>query len=453
MAKDTKKEKLEAAREKRETQKKERADSGKSQAELIAEYRQKMQTGIREVTKALEVTTLGFEAPKGTRGAVESGSLVVDLTTGGGFPKHRMTTVAGWSGSGKTTLLTKSEGIQLKKGLITHHADLEGAVDYTWMLRSGTDMNEYLGEKAKGSKAGKPQTMYYIPDFPSGDSSFRYMNRVLDKAVESGAADLPFLANVFYQDSLQACIPESLLENDEKGSSPDLAILLSRMIPMIRLKLKAANSAYIAVSQLRENPRAMFGSPEYEPGGNAPEFYADLKLRLERISKPKTFDFKNPHRLIPKEDGLIKAQAIHIENNPDGTIDEYFYTQVKTTKNRVFPPLKTTYFRMWVSENGGAGRGIDPVWDVIRFFEEIGALVVESRKEILFRGKPYTYFDLKEQILGPKPKEEEEWKDPMKSELYLEARSLLESGEAFERYFSRLRGDGGEIGTPDKEEA
>src|SRR4051812_23665454 len=122
MAQGTKKQKLEAARDKREKGKEDRTKQ--SQQELIKEFRQKMQAGINKIAKDLEVQPIGFEAPKGSRGAVESGSLTVDLVTGGGFPKHRMTTAAGWTGAGKTTLIAKSEGIQLKKGLITHHLDL-----------------------------------------------------------------------------------------------------------------------------------------------------------------------------------------------------------------------------------------------------------------------------------------------------------------------------------------
>jgi recombination protein RecA len=786
----TKKEKAESAREERSKAREKNAS--KAQADLIKEYRAKMQASINQITKKLDCKAMGFEPPQGTNGAVSTGVLCVDLITGGGFPKHRMSTVAGDSGAGKSTLVGKSEGTALQTGLICHHLDLEGAADYTWMLKNGTDMNLYLG------KRGQPKTLYYIPDLPSGDASFRYMSRVLDEAIANGAEDLPFLSNIFYQDSIPACIPESMLENDEKGNSPDLAVLTSREIPRVRMKLKKANAAYVAINQIRENPRAMFGclhgdtrirfvdgrvlkirdivnqkiegdiwsfdeksqtlvpkkilnwfnngyssrehwvsirteslgsqrghyditvtrnhkmltpsgewveaaslkvgdnlvsqyedringtlrsfllgmavgdsslhekynrgaltlcnreqpeylewkvdkltkagiefkqygdhvfiskpradfeilrrettrrnplkvldqmtplsmalwfmddgcyhgntpfyknekpyfkhdgflsfkrlredpttlagiekffnqmgysgslsseggylfsaegfrklsqdispfvppcmsykllpehrnnyqdfdlsfdvkqkvvpvkilwvreisdkkskslgkfdleiegthnyvacsqyggvvvhnSPIYEPGGNAPTFYADLKLWLTRTGKAKALDFKGEHKITPKDSKLFKAMGVSIEQNPDGTEDRYFYTHVKTVKNRVFPPLKETYFRMWIEENGGVGRGIDPVWDVIRFFEEIGMLTFESMKEVVLKGQIYDYYDLKKEILS-------------KPDLYEEARSLLDSGKAFDLYFNRLRGGGLEVGNPDQED-
>lgn len=227
------------------------------------EFLAKMQTGINQVTKNLKVSPVGLEAPQGRNGALSSGSLLVDLITGGGWPKHRMTTIAGPSGVGKSTLIIRSEGIALSQGIICHHLDLEGAADDSWAKANNLDMNRYMGAR------GKPKTLYYIPDFDSGDDAFRYMSRICDLAEKAGAGELDYVANVFFHDSLPASVPESLLENDEAGAAPRLALMLSEKIPMVRMKLKKANAAYVAINQIKLNPRAMFGC-----------LHGDTKVRL-----------------------------------------------------------------------------------------------------------------------------------------------------------------------------
>jgi RecA/RadA recombinase len=404
------------------------AKAKKEQEEAILAFRTKMQTSTNAIMKAkgVDCSAVGFDAPQGTNGALSTGVLCLDLTTGGGFPKHRMTTIAGDSGTGKSTVVQKAEGLALRSGLICHHLDLEGSADWQWMLQNGTDMNLFMG------KRGQPKTLYYVADLPSGDASFRYMARTMDEAIKHGAELLPIFSGVYFHDSLPACIPESLLENDEKGSSPDLAILLSKEIPRIRIKLRTANAVYVAVNQIRENPRAKFGKPEYEPGGNAPTFYADMKLWFTRTGKAKNVtNYKKDHALAPKDTTMFREQGISIEKNPDGTEDRYFYTSFKTVKNRVFPPFKQSYFRVWTEENGAVGRGIDPVFDVIRFFEEVGMCQFNAMDEVILKGQVYNYFDLKQEILA-------------KPDLYEEAQSLLQSGKAFELYFNRLSGGASE---------
>jgi RecA/RadA recombinase len=407
--------------------------SSKDQAELIKSFRSKMQSGLNKIQKDLDVKAVGLEPPKGTNGAVDTGVLCLNLILGGGYPKHRMTTLIGDSGTGKTTLLGKSEGRMLANGIICHHEDLEGAVDYDWYLKNGTDFNLYLG------KRGQPKTLHYIPDFASGNDGFRYISRSLDDAIKFGARDLPFLSGVYYVDSFTACMPESMQENDEKGSSPDHAILLSNELKRIRIKLKRGNASVVGVSQLRINPRCQFGNPEYEPGGNAIVYYPDVRLSLERNSKAKMVSFDKmdkDHPFTPKDTKLFRENGIVIEENPNGTTDAYTYVLAKSIKNRVFPPWKKTYFRIWANENGGMGRGIDPVWDVIRFMEEIGMAETHSKSEVFIKGQAFDYYDLKQEILS-------------KPDLRLECEELLSTGKAFEMYFDRISKRGGTVGTPD----
>lgn len=391
----------------------------------LLEFRRKQQSAAKAHLKSLKANAMGMEPPTGTNGAVSTNVLCVDLITGGGFPKHRMSTVSGDSGAGKTTLIQSSMGPALASGSTVHYKDFEGAADYSWALRNGTDFNKYLGDKKN------PKTLYYIPDFTSGEDGFRYMSRTMDdtiKLLEKMGPDfvLPFHAGIYYTDSIAAMVPEELLDNDEVGSKPMLAALLSSKLPLVRAKLKKSQSAYIAINQLRENPRARFGNPLYEPGGNAPTFYADMKLWMTCVPKPKDILLKNAHKIVPTDTSHFKAMGVNQEHNPDGTIDQYRYTHLKTVKNRVFSPLKETYMRIWIADASGIGQGIDPVFDTIRFYEEIGLCAFESKKEVYLKGKSYDYFDLKAEILTHPDLREEGFE-------------LLRSGKAFELYFQRLQ--------------
>lgn len=399
-------------------------------------FRRAMQSAANKNAKDLKAHPLTMEAPKGTNGAITTGVLCVDLITGGGFPKNRMTTVSGESGAGKTTLIQSSMGPELAKGVTVHYEDFEGAADHGWMLKNGTDINKYLGD------AKNPRQLYYIPDFTSGEDGFRYMSRNMDEAIKlfekNPDLKLPFHSGLYYTDSLAAMVPEELLENDEMGSKPVLAALLSSKIPLVRSKLVKSHSAWIAVNQLRENPRARFGNPMYEPGGNAPTFYADMKLWMTCVTKPKTVALDDAHPIIPDDTKFFKAGGLNLEQNADGSIDQYRYTHIKTVKNRVFSPLKETYMRIWIADANGQGQGIDPVFDTLRFYEEIGLCQFNSKDDVVLKGITYDYFDLKAEILT-------------NTDLREEAYALLNSGKAFEMYFDRIGGKQIELPKPDAE--
>lgn len=404
----------------------------KEEKDTFKKFQKAMSEKIRAIQKGLDVKSLNLDPHVGTNGALSTGSVVVDLNIGGGFPAKRMSTIAGATGTAKTTMVLKSLGLALKRGIFCHHEDLEGSADPEWALRNGLEADKYLGKKK-----GTLKLLEYIRDFDSGDDAFRYIQRIQDAAIDLGASVFPEIANAFFQDSIPACVPEAYLDNDEAGMSPRLAIMLSQTgLPPVRMKLNKSNSVYVAINQIKLNPRVQFGgSPEYEPGGSAVGYYADVKLRFHRSGNPKRVDGSDGrHGISPKESekGLYKEGNISIENNPDGSEDRYFYVHVKSTKNRVFPPQKQTYFRVWTEHNGSAGGGIDPVWDVLRFFEEIGRLQFPDKSEVIFDGKPFTYWDLKKEILSS-------------NALLEECYELMKTGKAFELYFNRIGG-----GAPDE---
>lgn len=398
----------------------------KSKAEdLAVEFHKKMQASAVKHTKALKVSIESLEPRKGRDGAVPTNMLCVDLITGGGFPLHRMSTVSGDTGAGKTTLIQASMGPQLQKGIRVNYNDMEGAADHSWMLHNGCDMNKYI----------KNKTLDYIKKWHSGDDAFRYMHRMMEDADKAGASKLPFLAGLYYYDSIPAGSPEARVENDQHGSAPLLAQMLSEFIPMVRGALYRSNSSFVAVNQIRENPRQKMGNPEYEPGGNAPDFYADMKLWMKCVGKPKDLKLEEDHALVPTDTKYFKAGGINLELNPDGSIDKYRYTHVKTTKNRIHTPGLETYIRIWLADSTGKGQGFDQVWDTLRFYEEIGMCRFLSKDEVWLAPEPgakmvrWNYFDLKAEIL-------------VHPDLREQGAKLMDNGKAFEMYFERIKNSG-----------
>jgi RecA/RadA recombinase len=365
----------------------------------------------------------------GRNGATPTSSLCVDLITGGGIPKHRLTTISGLEGSGKTTLMQSVMANQVQKPTLVHYADFEGAADGSWMKNgTGVDFSAYEGK-----------TFFPLLDMPTGDDFFRYIIRLMDESMKLGVTDFPEATHLFCLDSVPSLVPESLIENDEKGDKPYIALMLGKWLPSVRAKLKPSNSTMIAINQIRQKIRLSHPkeNPQYEPGGNTIRFLADLKIRIDAV-KCKHVGSKEDHSLIEKDGVAFYKNELMCETNPDGTIDSYAYRRVKTGKNRVFPSMKETFIRICTSHHGGEGIGIDPVFDTLYFFEEIGRLTWTNKKNVQLDGKPFAYFDLKAEIERPN------------SELRQEALALMDSGKAFEPYFARL---GNNLGKVTSEEA
>jgi len=413
----------------------------KTEAQIKAEKKQqealdKLAAFTKKNAKDLGVSVTSdlVSQREGRNGAIPTASLCADLIMGGGIPRHRLVVVSGMEGTCKTTIMQGAIANQLALGGMVHYGDFEGAADGTWIKNStGVDLSDYEGGK------DKRQTFYPLFDFQNAEDYFRYINRLLEETVNLGLQDLPGVTHLFTGDSIAAMIPEDLVEDDDKGSKPYVALLMAKWLPTIRSRLKRANSSMILINQIRQKIRLKnpYENPDYEPGGNTPRFMADIRLRAEVI-QPKHIN-GNKHFLIHEKNATPRAGGVWHEVNPDGSTDQYVYRKIRTLKNRVFPPFKETYVRICISRQGGEGTGIDPVFDVLHFFEEIGELRWHGPNELDLKGQVFTYQDLKQEILT-------------KPDLRQEADDLMNSNGAYEKYHERFGKAGKDIGKPTSED-
>jgi recombination protein RecA len=82
-------------------------------------------------------------------------------------------------------------------------------------------------------------------------------------------------------DSLAAMIPQ--IEVDDPLEQMQMAPVARMMSKGLRkMTFKNKGSLIIFINQLRENPGAKYGNPEYTPGGRALKFYSSVRLDVRR---------------------------------------------------------------------------------------------------------------------------------------------------------------------------
>ena len=117
-------------------------------------------------------------------------------------------------------------------------------------------------------------------------------------------------------------------------------------------------------------------SPDYEPCGDALKFFSSIRLKLSQ-SKPKLGDADHPFLQKEFSGALPKQGGVWEEPHYDASLkqigmDRYIYTAVRTEKNKVYNPYKTTWMRIQFEQDGSTGQGLDPVFDTFTFLSELG---------------------------------------------------------------------------------
>lgn len=188
----------------------------------------------------------------------KTGSINLDIITGGGWGRGRMHELYGPESSGKTTLCIMSM-IETQKAMgRVVFVDAEHAFDRTYAEKLGLDMSRVTISQ---------------PD--NGEMALD----IVDMLISSGHVDLCVV------DSIAALTPKAELEGEMGDSQMGLhARLMSKALRKLTATVNRTGTVLIFTNQLRSKIGVVYGNPEVTTGGNAMKFYASIRVDM-RASK------------------------------------------------------------------------------------------------------------------------------------------------------------------------
>jgi recombination protein RecA len=245
-----------------------------------------------------------------------TGSIGLDIITGGGWGRGRMVELYGPESSGKTTICIHSM-IQAQRDNPDKKVafiDAEHAFDRNYAEHLGLDMSQVIISQ---------------PD--NGEQALE----IAEALIASGKI------SVCVVDSVAALTPKAEIEGEMGDSKMGLhARLMSQACRKLTGVVSRTDTVMLWTNQIRMKIGVMFGSPETVPGGEALKFYASTRVDVRR-SKGDT-----------DSDG-------HVINSK---------VKVKTIKNKLAAPFQITEFDIIF------GEGIDKTSEVLAIGENIGVI-------------------------------------------------------------------------------
>lgn len=328
------------------------------------------------------------------KGAVSFGSLSIDLVTGGGIPPGRETTIAGPSMSGKSTLMYQASAGAMHAGIPILYMDHESSADAKYLTALGMDLEQASGEG-----------LFFYSTPVTGEDTYRYIHQMLDVFPDKNTSDFMPPQAIVCIDSFAAMIPEAVDEDPEKNAQmAAVAKIHAWGQPLIKAKLHKKNVALVGTNQLRKKPGVVYGSPEYEPGGEALTFYADLKLQIRGKGKPV----------------LERGRSLRQSN-------------VNVSKNKQFPPW------MKIEDEHklqiAFGYGFDRFYDGLAFLKLTGQIEFQRGKS---GGWQIKGFDHYKPLANKLLQTDDLVVELFKNEFRKAALAQMTSGNAFERLFDTL---------------
>lgn len=341
-------------------------------------------------------------------------SLAIDLVLGGGITAGGWYTFVGGEQSSKSTLANSTMAMAVNSSIpIVSMWDYEGSTDAEYLAnilksnRIDANVEDVFGirDPKTGKWLVKPRVRYYsetvaekffdylaklerlLPDVRKiGDDWFYiYENTKPNKSIVGSKYDKSYFSKtgkfrvpapngnlqaLVICDSYPAMLPEKMDTDDPSNAMAMQARMFSEQMKRVKGRMKAKRIAVIGINQLRQKPAVMFGSPEYEPGGEALKFYSDCRIRLASRA------------LSAVVNGGKGYEETEDSYNGEGE-DTYRYVHARAIKNKLSVPNLECFLRIWITDADGAAMGIDPVFDTFQYLEMTGQISGPRKKMVL----------------------------------------------------------------------
>ena len=191
-----------------------------------------------------------------------SGMMGMDYPLYGGLPYGRLVVYAGLEHSGKTTGACAELAAYQRENpdKMCLYVDVEHSLDIPFQtLMNGIDQDKM---------------MYFNPEGMSGD-------QILEAILEMEDTDD---IGMIILDSIPAMRSQSEMESEftkDMGMRGNMAKALHKFCPAMCDKLSRNGNIMIMINQVRVRGQTFTGAPIYgEPGGDAPRYYASVKVRF-----------------------------------------------------------------------------------------------------------------------------------------------------------------------------
>jgi len=201
---------------------------------------------------------------------VPTGMFELDLALAGGFPRGKCTIIYGPESSGKTNivLLAIAQHQRIWPDKTNIFFDVENSFDPTWARKMGVDVSKLIVIRPSYAEqlVDMAESLLYTED--CGIVAIDSLAALITTQESDSSAEK---ANVggsgLVTGKLVRKTTKALGEAEKEGRQPTL----------------------IYINQIRHKIGVMFGNPETQPGGNAPQYQAALRLRVygKNITDPK----------------------------------------------------------------------------------------------------------------------------------------------------------------------
>ncbi len=275
-----------------------------------------LQAALDQINKSIGKGTVyeyrNFEGEERER--IPTGTLTGDIITGGGWVRGLMNYVSGGFSASKSTLCALAIRETQKKGLKAVYIDHEYSLDLGYLAALGVDVDNLIISQPDCIEDGY---------------------QIFCDLVETGK-----IGTVIF-DSIAAAQTRKELEGDVGDQTMGVKAKLNAVtFPKITMLLKKHNAVGLMVNQNRVKIGIAYGSPIYDPGGEAVKFFPSIKIEVNQSTKEKG------------DDGDIVGNLI----------------KIKCTKNKTARPFMEGEYTI------NYGTGIDNVKEVFTIGYKIGLI-------------------------------------------------------------------------------